>query len=68
LEWADRVVDVSDYALALNFKGKLYTSAYLARLRPAAKVVHENLPMAVRRHLATLAGAALLISDRAGVT
>ncbi len=68
LEWADRVVDVSDYALALNFKGKVYTSAYLARLRPAAKVLHEHLPMAVRRHLATLAGAVLLISDRAGVT
>ncbi len=68
LEWADRVVDVSDYALALNFKGKVYTSAYLARLRPAAKVLHEHLPMAVRRHLATIVGAMLLISDRAGVT
>ncbi len=67
-EWADRMVDVSDYALALNFKGKVYTSAYLARLRPAAKALHEHLPMAVRRHLTTLVGAALMVSDRAGVT
>jgi CelD/BcsL family acetyltransferase involved in cellulose biosynthesis len=68
LEWADRVVDVCDYALPLNFKGKVYTSAYLSRFRPAAKVLHEHLPRAMRRHLAAITGAVLLIGDRAGVT
>jgi CelD/BcsL family acetyltransferase involved in cellulose biosynthesis len=67
-EWADRVVNVSDYALGLSVTGKIYTSAYLARLRPAAKMLHEHLPTAFRRHLATLAGAAIFISDRAAVT
>ncbi len=67
-EWADRRVEVSDYALGLSVRGKIYTSAYLARLRPAAKALHEHLPAALRRHVATIAGAALFISDRAGVT
>ncbi len=66
-EWADRSVDVGDCAFGLSRAGKVYAAIYLARLRPAAKALVEHLPKAVRRHIATLAGVALLFTQRGDV-
>ncbi|MBA4132441.1 MAG: cellulose biosynthesis protein CelD [Hyphomicrobium sp.] len=66
-EWADRSVDVGDCAFGLSRAGKVYASLYLARLRPAAKAMLEHLPKAVRRHIATFAGLALLLTQRGEV-
>ncbi len=52
-DWADRAMDVRDYAIGLNASGKLYASLYLKRLRPAAKQALEHLPTRLRRHLST---------------
>jgi CelD/BcsL family acetyltransferase involved in cellulose biosynthesis len=52
-DWADRAIDVRDYAIGLNASGKLYASLYLKRLRPAAKQALEHLPTRLRRHLST---------------
>jgi CelD/BcsL family acetyltransferase involved in cellulose biosynthesis len=66
-EWADRSVDVGDCAFGLSRAGKLYAALYLERLRPAAKALVEQLPKAVRRHIAFVAGVALLITPRGEV-
>lgn len=62
-DWADRSVELSDCAIGLSAAGKLYAGLYLARVRPAAKALVEHLPKAVRRHLASLVGAAVLVSQ-----
>jgi CelD/BcsL family acetyltransferase involved in cellulose biosynthesis len=66
-EWADRSVDVGDCSFGLSRAGKVYAALYLARLRPAAKAMLEHLPKAVRRHIATFAGLALLLTQRGEV-
>ncbi len=66
-DWADHSVDVGDCALGLSWAGKIFAALYLARLRPAAKALVEHLPMAVRRHIATIAGVALLFTQRGDV-
>lgn len=66
-DWADRSVDVGDCAFGLSRAGKVYARLYLARLRPVAKALVEHLPMTVRRHIATLAGVALLFTQRGDV-
>jgi CelD/BcsL family acetyltransferase involved in cellulose biosynthesis len=62
-DWADRAIEVRDYAIGLNAPGRLYTSLYVQRVRPAAKSAVEKLPTALRRHfasvIAVLPGAAM---------
>jgi CelD/BcsL family acetyltransferase involved in cellulose biosynthesis len=53
-DWADRAIEVRDHAIGLSTAGKLYTSLYLKRVRPAAKHAVEQLPTALRRHLSTV--------------
>lgn len=67
-DWADRSVDVGDRVLGLSTAGKLYASVYLTRMRPAAKAFIEQMPAVVRRHICGLAGAAVFLANRCGVT
>ncbi|MGD9804976.1 MAG: GNAT family N-acetyltransferase [Hyphomicrobiaceae bacterium] len=55
LDFADGVVIVRDYAVALSAKGWIYTKAYL-RLRHKLKSGIEGLPKPLRRMIAKLAG------------
>jgi CelD/BcsL family acetyltransferase involved in cellulose biosynthesis len=52
MEWADTVVSVSDYALALSPLGKLYADIYLAHVREAVKRALKTLPRGVTRFIA----------------
>jgi CelD/BcsL family acetyltransferase involved in cellulose biosynthesis len=57
LDWADAVTGVTDWALPLSLKGRLYARLYLGLARPAVKATLEVLPASLRRALAArLAG------------
>ncbi len=66
-EWTDQSVEVGDCAFGLRAAGKVYASLYLTRVRPVAKTMVEHLPKAVRRHISTFAGLALLLTQRGEV-
>jgi CelD/BcsL family acetyltransferase involved in cellulose biosynthesis len=61
-EWADRTVDIGDFALGLTAAGRFFNRHYLSRVRPAAKTFIENLPANMRRPVSTLLSALLLIA------
>lgn len=67
-EWADRAADIGNCSIGLSAAGKLYTSIYLARLRPTAKLIVEGLPMALRRYIAAFVGAGMVFAEKSGVT
>jgi CelD/BcsL family acetyltransferase involved in cellulose biosynthesis len=51
LDWADATVGVTDWALPISGKGRLYAKFYLGLARPAVKRAIEALPMTLRRAL-----------------
>lgn len=55
LDFADGIMLVRDYAIALSAKGWLYKKAYLG-LRHQLKAVVEALPLPIRRFIARLVG------------
>lgn len=61
LSWSNRAVPVASYAEALTWRGQLYASAWLPKVRPALKRMHERLPAITERLLAWLRPAACLI-------
>lgn len=52
MDWADGVVAVNDYALALTARGRLYSRVYLGGIRSVAKATIARLPTRARRLLA----------------
>lgn len=61
-DWADKSVDVADYALGLSMKGRIYAAWVLKRFRPAAKAAVERLPMTLRRHLSAMLSTVLVLA------
>jgi CelD/BcsL family acetyltransferase involved in cellulose biosynthesis len=51
LDWADGVVGVEDWSVALSLKGRAYAQLYLGLARPAIKAVLGALPVSLRRLL-----------------
>jgi CelD/BcsL family acetyltransferase involved in cellulose biosynthesis len=60
-EWADGAVGVNDYAVELTLKGKVYTRAYLAVVRPKLKAAINALPTSWRRAVSQRLSSALLV-------
>lgn len=60
LEFADKSVDVNDYALGVTGKGRLYTSSYLG-VRRRLKAAAEGMPAPLKR---ALVGAVALLKRR----
>jgi CelD/BcsL family acetyltransferase involved in cellulose biosynthesis len=52
VDWADGVVAVNDWSVALSLKGRIYAHLYLGLVRPAIKAVLARLPMRMRRAVA----------------
>lgn len=53
-EWADGAVDVTDWAVAMSLKGKVYARGYLAIVRPNVKAAANGMPRGLRRLVAAL--------------
>ncbi len=56
LDWADAVTGVTDWALPLSLKGRLYARVYLGFAREGIKRALSALPASVRRRLAAGVG------------
>lgn len=53
LDWADRTVDVQDWAIPLSLAGRTYTQAYLGFLRARLKRAVGALPAPLRKAIST---------------
>ena len=59
--WSNTQIVVSSRADALNWKGRLYASTWLQKVRPALKHVHDRLPETRDRLLSWLRPAACIL-------
>jgi CelD/BcsL family acetyltransferase involved in cellulose biosynthesis len=55
MDWADATIGVTDFAVPLTVKGRLFVDLYLCRLRPRLKSLAPLLPRSVRRMASTAA-------------
>lgn len=53
MHWADGVMGVTDWALPLSLKGRLFAQLYLGFVRPGIVAMLTALPMPLRRFLAS---------------
>lgn len=54
--WSTASVPVWDYAVALTWRGRAFTKAYLCQFKPQLKASLEAMPVSVRRYVASLTG------------
>lgn len=61
LDWADKTVQVNDWAVPLSLKGTVWTRLYLGFARDRLKAVHSALPASVKRLTSPLVSAFLIV-------